>query len=89
MKDAQGSTGGKRTQTVVPAPGSLWSERAAWWQAAALSPIVNRLGWRTEFPWSRYQNWVAAAGNVAILERRPLPPLGHFSLIRLQKSERA
>jgi phosphatidylethanolamine/phosphatidyl-N-methylethanolamine N-methyltransferase len=55
---------------------------------AALSPIVNRLGWRTEFPWSRYQNWVAAAGNVSVLERRPLPPLGHFSLIRLGKSER-
>jgi phosphatidylethanolamine/phosphatidyl-N-methylethanolamine N-methyltransferase len=53
---------------------------------AALSPIVNRLGWRTEFPWSRYQSWVEAAGNVAVVERRLLPPLGHFSLIRLQKA---
>jgi phosphatidylethanolamine/phosphatidyl-N-methylethanolamine N-methyltransferase len=56
---------------------------------AALSPVVNRLGWRTEFPWSRYQSWVEAAGNVTVVERRPLPPLGHFSLIRLQKAPRA
>ncbi len=56
---------------------------------ATLSPVVNRLGWRTEFAWSRYQDWIDSVGGVAVLERRPLPPLGHFSLVRLQKSELA
>jgi phosphatidylethanolamine/phosphatidyl-N-methylethanolamine N-methyltransferase len=56
---------------------------------AVLSPIVNRLGWRTEFSWSRYQNWIDAAGNVELAERRPLPPLGHFSLVRLRKIQGA
>ena len=51
-----------------------------------LSPLVNRLGWRTDFPWARYERWIEQAGCVRIAERRPLPPLGHFSLIRLIKA---
>ena len=51
-----------------------------------VSPVANRLGWRTEFSWSRYLRWVEGAQNVLVIERRPLPPLGHFSLIRLAKS---
>ena len=50
----------------------------------ALMPLVNRLGWRTEFPFERYEAWAAEAG-VTIVERRALPPLGHFSLIRMSK----
>ena len=50
-----------------------------------LSPFVNKLGWRTEFPWSRYQLWAERAGRVRVIEQRPLPPLGHFSLIRFVK----
>jgi phosphatidylethanolamine/phosphatidyl-N-methylethanolamine N-methyltransferase len=52
-----------------------------------LSPVVNRLGWRTEFSWQRYQDWVDRTAGVSVIERRPLPPLGHFSLIRLRKSD--
>ena len=54
-----------------------------------LQPIVNRLGWRTEFSWQRYQTWVDRTEGVSVIERRPLPPLGHFSLIRLKKAEAA
>ncbi len=54
-----------------------------------LSPVVNRLGWRTEFSWQRYQDWVDRTAGVSVIERRPLPPLGHFSLIRLRKSDAA
>ncbi|RVU16387.1 class I SAM-dependent methyltransferase [Methylobacterium oryzihabitans] len=54
-----------------------------------LSPLVNRLGWRTEFSWQRYQDWVDRTAGVSVIERRPLPPLGHFSLIRLRKSDAA
>jgi len=51
----------------------------------ALMPITSRLGWRTEFPWSRYEAWAQANGRVRLLEQRPLPPLGHFSLVRYRK----
>ena len=51
-----------------------------------LTPLVNRLGWRTEFPWARYLRWAEGAATVKVVERRALPPLGHFSLIRLTKS---
>ena len=49
------------------------------------SPVANRLGWRTEFPWDRYCRWMERSGAVELVERRDLPPLGHFSLIRMQK----
>lgn len=49
-----------------------------------LAPVTARLGWRTEFPWSRYLRWAEERG-VRIVERRALPPLRHFSLIRLRK----
>lgn len=54
-----------------------------------LSPVVNRLGWRTEFSWQRYQAWIDRTAGVTLIEHRPLPPLGHFSLIRLRKSAAA
>ncbi|HEX8445989.1 MAG TPA: methyltransferase domain-containing protein [Sphingomonas sp.] len=47
----------------------------------ALMPITSRLGWRTEFAWNRYARWAAGAAGVELVERRPLPPLGHFALI--------
>jgi phosphatidylethanolamine/phosphatidyl-N-methylethanolamine N-methyltransferase len=48
------------------------------------APTARRLGWRTEFPWERYTRWAARA-NVHLIERRAMPPLGHFSLIRFRK----
>ena len=48
----------------------------------ALMPVTSRLGWRTEFPWARYENWLAATADVRLVERRALPPLGHFCLVR-------
>jgi phosphatidylethanolamine/phosphatidyl-N-methylethanolamine N-methyltransferase len=56
----------------------------------ALQPIVRRLGFRTaEFAWSRYTKWLAAADGIELAERRLIPPLGHFSLVRFRKTERA
>ena len=51
----------------------------------ALMPVTSRLGWRTEFPWARYETWLAASPKVRLLEKAALPPLGHFSLIRMAK----
>ena len=50
-----------------------------------LMPVTTRLGWRTEFPWERYARWAEGSPAVRLVERRPIPPLGHFSLIRFSK----
>jgi phosphatidylethanolamine/phosphatidyl-N-methylethanolamine N-methyltransferase len=47
-----------------------------------LMPITSRLGWRTEFSWSRYESWASGTSGVRLLAKRALPPLGHFALIR-------
>ncbi|MCX7296995.1 MAG: class I SAM-dependent methyltransferase [Hyphomicrobiales bacterium] len=49
------------------------------------SPIARRLGWRPEFSFSRLSNWAARHGGVEVIERRPLPPLGNFTLIRFAR----
>src|ERR1700729_2900500 len=43
-----------------------------------LQPVVRRLGWRTDFAWSRFAQWLAGGRDMGLIERRPLPPLGHF-----------
>jgi phosphatidylethanolamine/phosphatidyl-N-methylethanolamine N-methyltransferase len=52
---------------------------------AAFSPIARRLGWRPEFPWARIADWAARNGQVRLIERKPMPPMGHFSLIRFER----
>ena len=52
----------------------------------AFAPLARRLGWRPEFPWQRLVDWAAKHGGVSLTERRPMPPMGHFSLIRFRKS---
>jgi phosphatidylethanolamine/phosphatidyl-N-methylethanolamine N-methyltransferase len=52
-----------------------------------LQPVVTRLGFRTaEFAWSRYTGWLAGAKGIELVERRLIPPLGHFSLVRFRKT---
>ena len=51
-----------------------------------LQPVVRRLGFRTaEFAWSRYTKWLSGAKSIELVERRLIPPLGHFSLVRFCK----
>jgi phosphatidylethanolamine/phosphatidyl-N-methylethanolamine N-methyltransferase len=52
---------------------------------AAFSPIARRLGWRPEFPWARIADWAARNGQVRLVERTSMPPMGHFSLIRFER----
>jgi len=49
------------------------------------APAARRLGWRTEFAWARYVSWAQATPQIHLIERRAMPPLGHFSLIRFGK----
>ncbi len=46
------------------------------------APLARRLGWRPEFRFQTLADWAERHGGVRVLERRPIPPLGHFSLIR-------
>jgi phosphatidylethanolamine/phosphatidyl-N-methylethanolamine N-methyltransferase len=50
-----------------------------------IAPAARKLGWRTEFPWERYRSWAARSPHIHLIERRSMPPLGHFSLIRFGK----
>ncbi len=50
-----------------------------------LMPLTSRMGWRTEFAWVRYADWLAASPMTRLVEKRALPPLGHFWLIRIAK----
>src|ERR1700742_1082884 len=55
-----------------------------------LQPVVRPLGFRTaEFAWSRFTRWMSNAPGIELVERRPVPPFGHFSLIRFRKVELA
>jgi phosphatidylethanolamine/phosphatidyl-N-methylethanolamine N-methyltransferase len=49
------------------------------------APLARRLGWRPEFRWGRIEQWAARHGGVRLVERRAMPPLGHFSLIRFAR----
>jgi phosphatidylethanolamine/phosphatidyl-N-methylethanolamine N-methyltransferase len=53
------------------------------------APVARQLGWRPEFPFTRITRWVDRTPGVHLIERRPMPPLGHFSLIRLGKGAAA
>jgi phosphatidylethanolamine/phosphatidyl-N-methylethanolamine N-methyltransferase len=48
-------------------------------------PAARKLGWRTEFSFERYSRWAGQATGMRLIERRPMPPLGHFCLIRFGK----
>jgi phosphatidylethanolamine/phosphatidyl-N-methylethanolamine N-methyltransferase len=67
--------------------GAEGGPRAAFEQCFA--PVARRLGWRPEFRWERLARWAASHGGVGLVERRPMPPLGHFSLIRFAKVARS
>jgi phosphatidylethanolamine/phosphatidyl-N-methylethanolamine N-methyltransferase len=49
------------------------------------APLARRLGWRPEFRFQRLAYWAARHGGVRVIERRPMPPMGHFSLVRFAR----
>jgi phosphatidylethanolamine/phosphatidyl-N-methylethanolamine N-methyltransferase len=49
------------------------------------APAARKLGWRTEFSFERYSRWAQRAPGMQLVERRAMPPFGHFSLIRFGK----
>jgi phosphatidylethanolamine/phosphatidyl-N-methylethanolamine N-methyltransferase len=51
------------------------------------APAARKLGWRTEFAFERYAEWAARSRGMRLVERRAMPPFGHFSLIRFAKED--
>ena len=49
------------------------------------APLARQLGWRPEFRYRRLADWAERLGGVRVIERRPMPPLGHFSLVRFER----
>ena len=56
------------------------------WIERALAKQSASLGWRPLFPWSIVTDWLSARRDVRLIERKPLPPLGIFSLIHMVKA---
>ena len=59
----------------------FYARREQWF-----APVTRPLGWRLEFPWARYARWAERSHGVRVVERRPMPPFGHFSLVRFAKA---
>src|SRR5262245_57916206 len=50
-------------------------------------PMARKLGWQSDFPWQRFARWMQACPHdIRLIERRPVPPFGHFSVIRFGKA---
>jgi phosphatidylethanolamine/phosphatidyl-N-methylethanolamine N-methyltransferase len=49
------------------------------------APVARRLGWQPDFGWERLARWLDSRGDFTLAERRPVPPLGHFNLIRFAR----
>ncbi len=50
-----------------------------------IAPVARWLGWRTEFPFAVLTDWAARHGGVRVIERREMPPLNHFTLVRFER----
>jgi len=50
----------------------------------SFAPLISHLGWRLEFPFARLDAWARRAGY-RVVERRPVQPLGHFTLMRFRR----
>jgi phosphatidylethanolamine/phosphatidyl-N-methylethanolamine N-methyltransferase len=49
------------------------------------APLAQLLGWRPGFRFGRLTDWATRHGGVRLIERRPMPPMGHFALVRFQR----
>lgn len=61
------------------------SQGAIAWIESALAKSSAYLGWRPEFAWSVLGDWIDSTPSVRLVERRKLPPLGLFTLARIEK----
>jgi phosphatidylethanolamine/phosphatidyl-N-methylethanolamine N-methyltransferase len=55
------------------------------WIESALAKRSAELGWQPEFAWSILGDWIDSTPYVRLVERRKLPPLGLFTLARIER----
>jgi phosphatidylethanolamine/phosphatidyl-N-methylethanolamine N-methyltransferase len=46
----------------------------------------SQIGWRPHFPWEIIDDWIESRAGARLIERRRIPPLGLFTLTRIQLS---
>ena len=51
----------------------------------AMDGAAAWLGWRPKFPYSAVGDWLAAKSEARLIERRELPPMRMFTLLRIGK----
>lgn len=56
------------------------------WIETWMANHAHRLGWRPDFPWSIIGDWAEAHPEIRLIERRPLNPLGLFTIARFAKT---
>jgi phosphatidylethanolamine/phosphatidyl-N-methylethanolamine N-methyltransferase len=49
------------------------------------APLARKLGWCPEFRFARLVDWAARHRDIELIERRAMPPFGHFSLVRIAR----
>jgi phosphatidylethanolamine/phosphatidyl-N-methylethanolamine N-methyltransferase len=52
---------------------------------SAMESAAHWLGWRPRFPYSAVGDWLASRPEARLIERRELPPLKMFTLLRIGK----
>ncbi len=50
-----------------------------------VAPAVRKLGWRSEFRFARLAAWAQRHRDLRLVERRPLPPFGNFTVTRFRR----
>lgn len=55
------------------------------WVERKMEPFADRLGWHPVFPIER----ITGRPGLSLIERRPLPPMGIFTLVRFRKQKPA
>jgi phosphatidylethanolamine/phosphatidyl-N-methylethanolamine N-methyltransferase len=60
------------------------------WPLSALESFIGErvaslLGWRVQFPWSIIGDWIDARPDMRLIDRRVLPPMGLFTLTRIER----
>lgn len=55
------------------------------WIESLLAKSSNELGWQPEFAWSILSDWIDSTPSVRLIDRRKLPPIGLFTLARIER----
>jgi phosphatidylethanolamine/phosphatidyl-N-methylethanolamine N-methyltransferase len=49
------------------------------------APIVSKVGWSSDFKVKRLDDWARARGGMRVVSVKPMPPVGFFTVVRIEK----